>query len=180
MMNNLTIRSGVIKVAATKSKSTKKKEPAKKSTKKEKKPNKKSSPSKSKPRAAKKEAKVDIRKTLTFDEVEKIIKSELKAIKKKLPEDIISHQAKIYFMSPDRLEPRQEFSSSLKQFCEIYDESNKPGYVIPVKVIESLINKLGSQKVTKTNLRKILDKINEDYHNNKIDPHESAGIVAAQ
>lgn len=167
-------------MAATKSKSTKKKEPAKKSTKKDKKPNKKSSPSKAKPSAAKKEAKVDIRKTLTFEEVEKIIKSELKVIKKKLPEDIISHQAKIYFMSPGRLEPRKEFSSILKQFCEIYDESNKPGYVIPVKVIESLINKLGSRKITKSNLRKILDKINEDYHNNKIDPHESAGIVAAQ
>jgi len=165
------------KAKATKKKDTPKKTTKKAETKKAAAPKKKSAPATKKESKAKK---VDIRTTLTFDEVGRIIKTELKGIKKKLPEDIISHLAKIYFMSPERLEPRKEFSSLLKQFCEVYDEAIKQGYVIPVKVLESLINKIAKRKITKTNLKKILEKINENYHNNKIDPHESAGIVAAQ
>jgi DNA-directed RNA polymerase subunit A" len=168
----------MIEMAAKKS-TTKSSKP-KKSTKKDTTTKKKPSSTKSKPSKTSKDTKLDLKKSISYEEVENLINSELKNIKKKLPVEIKSRLAKIYFISPERLEPRKEFSSRLKEFCEIFEETEKLGFNIPVKVIESLINKMSGRKVTKANLRKILEKVHEHYQKNKIDPHESAGIVAAQ
>jgi DNA-directed RNA polymerase subunit A" len=159
-------------------KSTGKKETAKKSKKKTEKTKTEIEPSKSGDTL--KDKKVIHERSISLEEVEDIINKELKNIKKKLPKEVISRLAKIHFISPEKLEPRKDFTSRLKKFCEIFEESENAGYTVPVKVMETLISKLGDRKVTKPNLRKILENVNEHYLRNKIDPHESAGIVAAQ
>ncbi len=115
-----------------------------------------------------------------LDVVAKIIQTELSKLKKSLPSEIVNRLAKVHVQFPERLEPKKIFSSNLKQFCEIYDESRKLGHELPVKVLESLTTKICNKKITKANLRKIIGKIALEFFENQIDPFESAGIVAAQ
>ncbi|MEM3342587.1 MAG: DNA-directed RNA polymerase subunit A'' [Thermoplasmata archaeon] len=78
---------------------------------------------------------------------------------------------------------------------EIYEACEKRGYYLPTAIVsqiaarwEKIRQKLftGKKKMTKKEdkekeiLNTILDKVYDSYYKHKVDPHESAGIVAAQ
>ncbi|NHJ47904.1 MAG: DNA-directed RNA polymerase subunit A'' [Asgard group archaeon] len=52
--------------------------------------------------------------------------------------------------------------------------------MIPIKLIDELIEKLNAQKLTKTQLKNILDAIRDKFTNALVEPGEAVGIVAAQ
>jgi DNA-directed RNA polymerase subunit A" len=51
---------------------------------------------------------------------------------------------------------------------------------MPDSVLDSLVHKLLRRKVTRPKLLKIIELLKENYERNEVDPHESAGIIAAQ
>jgi DNA-directed RNA polymerase subunit A" len=51
---------------------------------------------------------------------------------------------------------------------------------LPISIISSIASRIGGKKLTKTEIKNIIEKSYERYKEHLIDPHESAGIIAAQ
>lgn len=68
----------------------------------------------------------------------------------------------------------------LKKFQLIYDTLAEEKWEIQVSVIDSLMNLIHNRKVNKAQMKKIIQSIFDNSSTYKIDPHESAGILAAQ
>ncbi|MCR6668606.1 MAG: DNA-directed RNA polymerase subunit A'' [archaeon YNP-WB-040] len=63
---------------------------------------------------------------------------------------------------------------------EIFKEIDKLSNILPVSIIEELKVKLQNIKLTKETLKKILDRVVNEYLNSLVEPGEPVGAVAAQ
>jgi len=63
---------------------------------------------------------------------------------------------------------------------EILKEIDKLNNILPASIIEELKAKLQNIKLTKENLKKILDRVVNEYLNSIAEPGEPVGAVAAQ
>jgi DNA-directed RNA polymerase subunit A" len=62
----------------------------------------------------------------------------------------------------------------------IKERASKLGFEMPMSIITSVAERIDGKKLTKTEIDKVIKRTYERYQDHLVDPHESAGIIAAQ
>ncbi len=103
-------------------------------------------------------------KTLKADKKDKIKKDAKKGMEK----------PKIKIVIPKKI---PELSPAEKM---IQDRASKMSLEMPMSIISTIAERIEGKKLTSKDIDKIIKKTYERYHEHLVDPHESAGIIAAQ
>lgn len=85
-----------------------------------------------------------------------------------------SKKPKIKVVIPDKI---PELSIAEKM---ILDRASKMKIELPMSIISALANRVGGKRLTQKEIDGIIKKAYERYQEHMVDPHESAGIIAAQ
>ncbi|UCH90336.1 MAG: DNA-directed RNA polymerase subunit A'' [Thermoplasmata archaeon] len=135
------------------------------------------------------------------DKVDKVLGEELRSIptptiEEKLRNILIKHRKKL----PDqlvtrlgiRLADKSMKEDDLKQLLTLYSnvvqgiaklhkiKVDRYHEKLPDSTLDVLIHKLSRRKITQQKLKEVIKQVTAKYNHNLIDPHESAGIIAAQ
>ncbi|WP_455392362.1 DNA-directed RNA polymerase subunit A'' [[Eubacterium] cellulosolvens] len=111
----------------------------------------------------------------------KTIRDKLEKVAKKnnikIPDSELSRLGELYYVSNPN---EKQLKELLKKYQIIYEIFEEEKIQLQTSVVDNLINLLALRKVNKAQLKKIVKSIIDSLDNYRIDPHESAGILAAQ
>lgn len=131
------------------------------------------------------EAEAGIIKSVPIKTIEHRIVKELANLKRKLPDTVISS---LGLKFGKRRFTDKTLSNILEIYCDIFDELDKLAKtrnlerenIISDFVMDTLTERLMYRVFNKSDLKKIVEQVYNKYAANKIDSHESSGIIAAQ
>lgn len=116
-------------------------------------------------------------KTVPIKTIREKLEKVAKKNKIKLVDSELSRLGKLYYVSNPN---ENQLKEILQKYQLIYDILSEDKIRFSASIVDNLVNMIASRKISKAQMKKVIKSIQDSLDNSRIDPHESAGILAAQ
>jgi DNA-directed RNA polymerase subunit A" len=116
-------------------------------------------------------------KTVPIKTIREKLEKVAKKNKIKIVDSELSRLGKLYYVSNPN---ENQLKEILQKYQLIYDILSEDKIRFSASIVDNLVNMIASRKISKAQMKKIIKSIQDSLDNSRIDPHESAGILAAQ
>jgi DNA-directed RNA polymerase subunit A" len=116
-------------------------------------------------------------KTVPIKTIREKLEKVAKKNKIKIVDSELSRLGKLYYVSNPN---ENQLKEILQKYQLIYDILSEDKIRFSASIVDNLVNMIASRKISKAQMKKIITSIQDSLDNSRIDPHESAGILAAQ
>jgi DNA-directed RNA polymerase subunit A" len=124
-------------------------------------------------------------KTIEVPTIEDKLRKILTKQRNKLPDTLVARLGEVYaekdISNNDLKSILNLYYSILGELKKITKKSmDKYFEYLPDSILDRLVLKLSRRKITRPKLKEIIKLVYDNFDRNRVDPHESAGIIAAQ
>ncbi len=123
-----------------------------------------------------------LKKYFTIEKAEKILKKVGKTVKKEGKKDTVKKSGKKEISKEPKMKITvpQKIPDMTPVQKQVSERTSKLKITLPTSIINSIAERIENKKLSKKEIDSIITLAHQKYTEHLIDPHESAGIIAAQ